>query len=409
MWAPSQLEKDIETAVLGADLSGNKTLQTRSYNFAGCEDVDPWRCTYRLKFSNRYDMGNNSLLVYFPFHPEENKKVITVTKKSDIMATNMKINNALHRCPTTNRMNGVRIAVYYKKEVHILKNTTGNIYVYWCSVMSKARDARAVQIDREENIPVILELDGEWNIMAILPLGCVHQGKPKLLPLKSEKTTLLWPMRTTKGSAFTIPWEQNPEGPIVPRSDLLTEQAAKEEVDKPMSDEFMHMDETRGAFDSSDEEESFHLSDYRDYRDNITNPAQSTAGSPGMSINVDTTSEDYSEDGNFGFLGISSAPKHHVPNLWGKKEQSDSSEEVTKTKMMLCHSDSPPPSANPVLLQGTAVSTIFHARDESMNDNNIDDEENDDSQSAEADISLTPNPPPDDLKEGDLHEIDLDE
>ena len=133
------------------------------------------------------------LIVLFPNHPDERKRILYTKNYSKYHKLSKEINTRLQHS-----LNGetVKIAIVYRDKIYRIRGLYGTAYLLWserinCETINQKQNQIA------ESIPVFFELNGQMDIRGVVPFMddfLVNEyGKQKLYPIVTKSTTILIP------------------------------------------------------------------------------------------------------------------------------------------------------------------------------------------------------------------------
>ena len=156
--------------------------------------------TFSNKYNNKYIVKiadkfikDKHIMLLFPNHPTENKRILYTHDYSKIYKLQSEINERINKS-----FNGetVKLAIVYKDKIYRINDITGTLYVVW-SERINCETVNRFQNKIAEYIPVIIEMTGEMKVRNVIPLIDefieTEYGKQNLYPIAVPHTTLLIP------------------------------------------------------------------------------------------------------------------------------------------------------------------------------------------------------------------------
>jgi hypothetical protein len=205
-----ELVREVETENVYALLDARQNATVLDVD-AGGDTFNHFMTKYRLELIPKIPTDCYLILV-FPFHAQERKRVLYTNKFSTTHSLNKEINARLRA--STNTQN-YKLAIVCGHQVYRLRNFTGNIYLYWAN----AKQITQANIVNEpfKGVPVIIEMDGRGRIESWCMLRSKITERTDLDLLPVQSLTLCMPREPF------FPCELDPRTPVTPQLQTLSQ------------------------------------------------------------------------------------------------------------------------------------------------------------------------------------------
>ena len=143
----------------------------------------------------------NALVLLFPAHPDEHKRVLRTKNHRNCASLGKEINDRLRKCVCVNDNNTVLFAVASQNRIYRFRSLHGTGYIVWAERINQ-ETASNYQNTIAEDVPVFYEMDGEMNIVNVVVFP-IHDefieerhGQYSLHPISCESVTTEFPINT---------------------------------------------------------------------------------------------------------------------------------------------------------------------------------------------------------------------